>query len=136
MTEHVNREQLAQMLKRSRANKFGAQSVVIDGERFDSRWEGERWNQLRLAVRAGLITDLRRQVSYELAVNGVKICSYRADFVYRDETGKEVVEDAKGHRTREYLIKKALMRAIHGIEIFETTKERKNVQRNRLSGKK
>ena len=136
MTEHVNREQLAQMLKRSRANKFGAQSVVIDGERFDSRWEGERWNQLRLAVRAGLITDLRRQVSYELAVNGVKICSYRADFVYRDETGKEVVEDAKGHRTREYLIKKALMRAIHGIEIFETAKERKNVERNRVSGKK
>lgn len=136
MTEHVNREQLAQMLKRSRANKFGAQSVVIDGERFDSRWEGERWNQLRLAVRAGLITDLRRQVSYELAVNGVKICSYRADFVYRDETGKEVVEDAKGHRTREYLIKKALMRAIHGIEIFETTKERKNVKRNGPSGKK
>lgn len=136
MTEHVNREQLAQMLKRSRANKFGAQPVVIDGERFDSRWEGERWNQLRLAARAGLITDLRRQVSYELAVNGVKICSYRADFVYRDETGKEVVEDAKGHRTREYLIKKALMRAIHGIEIFETTKERKNVERNGLSGKK
>jgi hypothetical protein len=136
MTEHVNREQLAQMLKRSRANKFGAQSVVIDGERFDSRWEGERWNQLRLAARAGLITDLRRQVSYELAVNGVKVCSYRADFVYRDETGKEVVEDAKGHRTREYLIKKALMRAIHGIEIFETIKERKNVKRNRVSSKK
>ena len=130
MTEHVNRQQLAEMLKRKRANKFGAQSVIVDGLRFDSSWEAERFNQLCLAARAGLVTDLRRQVTYDLTINGVKVCQYRADFVYRDENGKEVVEDAKGYRTREYLIKKALMRAIHGIEILETTKEKRRCRKS------
>lgn len=70
--------------------------------------------------KAGIITDLRFQVPYDLIpkqgnLRGVK---YIADFVYvRD--GKVIVSDAKGIRTREYIIKKKLMKFIHNIDIEE-----------------
>lgn len=111
------------------ANKYHAQPTtrVIDGEtvRFDSRREAQRWDDLCWMQRAGKISDLRRQVRYELVPAQVKPdgkrtrpVEYVADFVYWMD-GKTVVEDAKGVRTREYQIKKKLMLWRHGIEIFE-----------------
>ena len=44
---------------------------------------------------------------------------YIADFVYTDKSGRLVVEDAKGVRTDVYVIKRKLMRQVHGIEIIE-----------------
>lgn len=44
---------------------------------------------------------------------------YIADFVYKDKEGNEVVEDTKGMRTKEYLLKKKMMRALLGIQIKE-----------------
>jgi hypothetical protein len=54
-----------------------------------------------------------------LAVNGIAICRYRADFVYV-ESGKRIVEDTKGMRTDVYKLKKKMMLAILGIDIKET----------------
>ena len=45
-------------------------------------------------------------------------CSYIADFVYT-ENGEKVVEDTKGFRTKDYIIKRKLMLYIHGIRIQE-----------------
>lgn len=88
---------------------------------FDSNREFYRWRELRLMERAGIITDLRRQVTYELIPkqDGERACSYVADFVY-NEDGKIVVEDSKGHKTEAYKIKKKLMLWVHGIKIKET----------------
>lgn len=87
--------------------------------------------------RAGEISDLRRQVPYNLippqrepdtvgARGGVKPgrliergVDYIADFVYRDKAGNIVVEDAKGVRTKEYIIKRKLMLWVNGIRIKE-----------------
>lgn len=45
---------------------------------------------------------------------------YVADFVYTDvETGENIVEDTKGIRTTEYIIKRKLMLAVHSIRIKE-----------------
>ncbi|GAB4464458.1 MAG: hypothetical protein OHK0044_01870 [Burkholderiaceae bacterium] len=44
---------------------------------------------------------------------------YIADFVYTKD-GKMVVEDTKGCRTRDYVIKRKLMLYVHGIRILET----------------
>jgi hypothetical protein len=44
---------------------------------------------------------------------------YRADFVYIDEDGWLVVEDAKGVRTPDYIIKRKLMLWLYGIKIRE-----------------
>ena len=87
---------------------------------------------------AGLIKDLQKQVKFILIPTqreediigkrgGVKKgkviekeCSYIADFVYFDnELQQQIVEDTKGFRTTEYIIKRKLMLYIHGIRIKE-----------------
>jgi len=59
------------------------------------------------------------QVNYPIEHKDIKICSYRADFVYV-QGGKTITEDCKGFRTDVYLLKKKLMKAFYGIEILET----------------
>jgi hypothetical protein len=103
-------------------NKYGARKVKSpDGQVFDSQKEYDRWCNLRLLERAGMISDLRRQVSYELIPKqtGERSCNYVADFVYQ-ENGELVVEDCKGFRTEAYKIKRKLMLWVHGIRIKET----------------
>ena len=112
-------------------NKFGNHKVVLDGETFDSKHEATRWCELRYMERAGLITDLHRQVAYELIPvqrspeTGKVVeraCKYIADFVYIVKaTQKVVVEDAKSPATRTdaYRIKKKLMLKKYNIEIKE-----------------
>lgn len=99
--------------------KYGNRRTEVDGVTFDSKAEAARWQQLQLLQRAGEIRNLQRQVSYPIVVNGVKVCIYRADFVYEDECG-QVVEDVKGMKTPTYNLKKKLMKAVHGIDILES----------------
>lgn len=114
-------------------NKYGAKRV---GEHA-SKKEHNRAVQLKLWQRAGVISDLREQVSFELIpaqygecgtdLKGKPVrvlieraCRYIADFVYTDnDTGRTVVEDTKGVRTKEYIIKRKLMLYLHGIRIKE-----------------
>ena len=117
-------------------NKYSNQKVTIDGETFDSRREAKRYCELKLLERAGEIRHLRRQEKfllipsqYEEVVDAKgkpkqkcieKECVYIADFVYQDSrTGELVVEDTKGVRTKEYIIKRKLMLKEYGIKISE-----------------
>tara|TARA_R100001591_G_scaffold8989_2_gene15690 strand:+ start:266 stop:562 length:297 start_codon:yes stop_codon:yes gene_type:complete len=68
--------------KNRRTNKYFAKKTVAMGLKFDSRWEAERWGQLKAMERAGIVTQLERQIKYELSINDVKICNYIADFRY------------------------------------------------------
>lgn len=105
--------------------KYGnIKTVTSDGIKHDSRKEANRWCELKMLERAGKITDLQRQVKFELIPKqeGERACHYVADFVYHDaETGKKVVEDTKGKKTKDYIIKRKLMLYIHGIRIREIT---------------
>lgn len=88
------------------------------GPDYDSDHEASRAQQLALMERNGEITGLREQVKFALVVGHTLIAEYIADFVYvRD--GKSVVEDAKGKKTRDYIMKKKLMLAIYKIEVIE-----------------
>ena len=106
--------------------KYRNTKLIVDGIRFDSIREATRWQELNLLQRAGRISDLNRQVKYVLIPaqkdgNGKLLereVSYIADFVYT-EKGKTVVEDAKGVRTKDFIIKRKLMLWIHGIRIME-----------------
>ena len=115
--------------KTRRPNKYFAKKTVAMGLKFDSRWEAERWGQLKAMERAGVVTQLERQVKYELSINDVKICNYIADFRYllEEENGlsKLVVEDAKGILTPEFKLKKKMMKAIHGIDIHLSYKNKR-----------
>lgn len=99
--------------------KYRNTPITVDGIRFDSQAEARRWQQLKLLERAGVILELQRQITFPIAWNGIKICSYRADFVYREiATGETVIEDVKGVLTPEYRIKAKLM-AAQGMPVTE-----------------
>lgn len=120
-------------------NKYLNKKTEIDGRVFDSRKEAKYYLYLKQRVADGAISDLRMQVPYEL-VPAVweeqvvhlktkdkvvkrqvqKPIMYVADFVYiNNETGMTVVTDVKGFRTKEYYLKKKMMRALLGISITE-----------------
>ena len=113
--------------KFKKSSKFGAKKTIVDGITFDSKWESERYGQLRAMERGGIVTDLELQVKYDIVINDIKICKYIADFVYKEESPdgeiKEIVEDAKGFETPEFKLKKKLMKAVHGIDIFLSKKK-------------
>lgn len=90
--------------------------------KFDSKKEAERFYELRLLERAGIISGLARQVKYELIpkVGDNRATYYYADFVYKDKDGNTIVEDVKGIKTDVYKIKKKLMLWRYGINIKET----------------
>lgn len=121
--------------------KYGNKKIMTQDGTFDSRKEYLRYHELSLLEKAGAIQNLKRQVKYilipaqsepstEVYQRGEKKgqpkpgkliekeCAYYADFVYQ-ENGLTVVEDTKGFRTTEYIIKRKLMLYIHGIRIKE-----------------
>lgn len=119
-------------------NKYGAKKIEVDGLIFDSKKEANRWRELQLLQRAGEISKLERQCRFLLiptqrepdkigARGGVHkgrtiehAVYYVADFSYIDNrTGKQVVEDTKGVKTKDYVIKRKLMLYLHGIRIME-----------------
>ena len=102
-------------------NKYNAKKTEFMGYKFDSKWEAERYGQLSSMALADVVKDLQRQVKYDIIVNDQKICRYIADFVYtlvnEDGSKEEIVEDAKGVQTTDFVIKKKLMKAIYNINI-------------------
>ena len=118
-------------------NKYKSRKTSVNGVNFDSRKEADRYIELSILSRSGAITSLKRQVKFELIpaqyepdiisprgkVKKGKLIeravSYIADFVYTDENGKTVVEDTKGFRTKDYIIKRKLLLYMHGIRIKE-----------------
>lgn len=102
-----------------RRTKYSNKKTVVDEILFDSKGESDRYIMLKGQLQTGIISDLKLQVPYELKVNNVLICKYVADFVYLKE-GIVVVEDFKGILTAIFQMKRKLMRAVHGIEIFIT----------------
>ena len=117
-------------------SKYRNTKTIVDGITFDSRKEASRYRELKLLLEAGSISNLRCQEKFILIpaqrepdIIGVrggvkkgkvieKECSYLADFVY-EEDGQTVVEDTKGFRTKDYIIKRKLMLYFYGIKIKE-----------------
>jgi hypothetical protein len=127
-----------------RYQKYNNKKIEINGIKYDSKKEAKRHQELLLLERAGVIKNLQTQVKFELVPaqyetvrtgefykigkkkgqpKTKEVCVeqsvvYYADFVY-EEAGKQIVEDTKGMRTTEYIIKRKLMRYIHNIQIKE-----------------
>lgn len=106
-------------------SKYKSRKTVVDGIEFDSKKEAKRYSELKLLERAGQIQELELQKPFVLIpaqkVNGrvvERACKYIADFVYK-ENGKTVVEDTKGVRTKDYIIKRKLMLLVYNIQIRE-----------------
>lgn len=121
-------------------HKFNNKKMETPDGTFDSKGEWERWLFLKEARNNGQISDLHRQVKYTLIPTQYRTeivhlktkdkevqrvaereITYTADFVY-EKNGEKVVEDYKGLRTKDYLIKRKLMLYLFGIPIKEVTR--------------
>ena len=116
--------------------KYHNRKVEVDGIMFDSKKEAKRYKELINQEEEGAITDLKLQEKFILIPaqrepdivgprGGIKKgrviekeCAYIADFTYMKD-GNLIVEDTKGFRTKEYIIKRKLMYSVHGIRISE-----------------
>jgi len=112
--------------RRSRP-KYGNKKTVVDGIKFDSKWESQRYLYLKSLEKAGRVKNLELQPKFIISVNGQKICTYIADFKYdkedKDGVWEHVIEDAKGVETPEFKLKKKLMKAVHNIDIYLSKKK-------------
>ena len=120
-------------------NKYGNARIRRKGKRFDSGIEMLRYDYLCKLEKKGIISDLHRQVIFELVPSlyvspDGKVISWRkqgrdwkltergisyiADFTYK-HNGIQVAEDVKGYLTDVYIIKRKLMLYKHGIIIHE-----------------
>ena len=104
-------------------SKYHAEKTTVDGITFDSKAEAKRWQTLCMLEKAGQISNIKRQVAYQLAP-GVKLLGetrnrpairYVADFAYLDKWGREVVEDVKGMDTPMSRLKRHLMATTLGV---------------------
>jgi hypothetical protein len=103
--------------------KYHNRKTVIDGITFDSAKEARRYQELKLMMLGGVINGLGCQTMFELIPKqrGERACVYVADFTYyyAQDPDSVVVEDVKGVKTREYIIKRKLLLFVHGIRVRE-----------------
>lgn len=95
-------------------NKYHAQKTIVGNTTYDSKKEAKRGEYLDWLQKIGQISDLQKQVPFILQESytnnkGEKIRAiiYVADFVYTQD-GQKIVEDVKGVKTKEYLLKKKI----------------------------
>jgi hypothetical protein len=120
MTERMTTDEYKEYLRTGRLpgdpkpSKYRNHKTPYKGKVYDSQREANRAAELDMLVKAGEIAGYAEQVGFLLAGGIV----YRADFVVLEWDGTYRVEDAKGVRTKEYRIKKRLMKE-KGLEIEE-----------------
>ena len=99
-------------------NKYRNKKVIVDGEEFDSKKEGNRYKELKLLLKAGKISNLELQPRFLLQdgfkKNGrtFRKIEYIADFRYI-ENGKTIVEDVKGMQTDVFKLKHKIFEKVY-----------------------
>ena len=74
-------------------NKYGNKKTMVDGFEFDSKLEAKRYNELKMLLKSGVITDLTLQKVFLLqdgftyAKKKERPITYVCDFYYKDKKG-------------------------------------------------
>lgn len=100
-------------------SKYRNKPTTVNGLRFASKAEANRYHQLDLMQRGGAISDLTIQERFPIRHNGYLIATYVADFTYM-ENGQKVIEDVKGKTaklTAVFNLKRKMLRIMEGLEI-------------------
>ena len=109
----------------TRGSKMGNRWTVVDGEKFQSKKEAERFAWLKMVERAGKITEVKRQVRFKLQIGETHLTVFVADFTYTDPERGFVIEDVKGRRDSRdptyqlWRLKARLMSALLGHTVTE-----------------
>lgn len=133
-------EELAQHVKAIRREAFKPSAAIekpskyrnvrceVNGEKFDSKREAAYWQELLLREKAGQITDVKRQVPFDLhcpSHHGAAfvVARFVADFTFRDvdpegDYGRLHIADVKGGKvTQMFALKAKWMNLEYGIDI-------------------
>lgn len=104
-------------------NKYHNKKIIVGGVKFDSQKEYNRFAELCMLQKSGIISDLQRQVKFEVIPKTAteRAAFYVADFCYTKADGKKVVEDVKSSMTKklhDYILKRKLMKWRYPEYIF------------------
>lgn len=129
-------------------SKYGAKTITVDGERFDSKAEHKRYADLLVRQNMGEIRNLQRQPKFPLAIAGKPIlirsarykngrqAVYTADFQYEeldvDQYWETVIEENKGFDTTESRLRRAVFEAQYG-KLVKMTGAQKMHKRRRAA---
>ncbi len=84
------------------------------GHMHDSMKEAAKCDDLCAQEERGEITHLVQQPAFTVEIDGVAVCTYKADFGYRmADSGLPIVLDVKGMMTPLFRLKKKLVEATH-----------------------
>lgn len=118
MTDRMTAEEFRAIRQEHNASKYRNRKTVVDGIKFDSKREAQFYSSLKQLERAGQVFEVELQKPYALTVNGQLVCTYRCDFAFYDAIQKRNrVVDIKGVATKDFNIKRKLMRAVYGIDV-------------------
>jgi len=119
MTDRMSAEEFRDHRKAEKSRpKYGNKKTVVDGITFDSKREAQFYCSLKQLERAGQVYEVELQKPFALTIDGKLICTYKADFAFFDAIQKRIrVVDIKGVVTKEFSIKRKLMKAIYGIDV-------------------
>lgn len=111
-------------MRRGKYNVAAKEDRTMDNIVFDSKREMERYAELKMLFRSGIIRNLELQPILGVTINGMKVCDVIPDFGYVDEMGRQVYEDSKGMRSgaayQMFKLKAKLVFAVTGLRILET----------------
>ncbi len=109
--------------KRYKYNVAPKELRTLDGIVFDSVAEMRRYKELKILEQIGEIKDLKLQPRFLIVPKNAdeRAVHYVADFQYTEED-KEIVEDVKGAKTRDYIIKRKLFKWQYPNYVFKEIK--------------
>ena len=113
--------------KTKKKSKHNNQKVDYDGITFDSGKEKDYYVRLKLLERMGEVKYIEVHKRYDFYINDIYIGFYKLDFKVEYTDGVTEHIDVKGidkktgkkvTSTSTFMLKKKLMKAIHGIDVL------------------
>lgn len=113
-------------MRRGKYNVSKKSARTLSGTTYMSKLEMMYRKHLNLLMKADnpkeRVVSIVEQKSFEVVVNGTKICKYLLDFEVTYGDGRIEYVDVKGIATDVYRIKKKLVEALYPIKIKEVKK--------------
>lgn len=110
----LTEKQYQEYFGKAKQNKYHNTVIEYNNIKFDSIKEKNHYIVLKQLEDLGIIKDLKLQVKFELQPSykyqdkTIRAINYYADFTYIQDN-KLIVEDTKGFKTKEYLLKKKML---------------------------
>lgn len=106
LTEYYKKTGQAQP-EPEKKQKYRNNRVIVDGIYFDSQLEADKYGELKLSLKMGVIAGFCRQPEFILieGLGRVKPEIYKADFIVFNLDGTHEIIDTKGFETEVFKIK-------------------------------